>query len=191
MHWLTGDWTRLGEVAAKALLMYGTALIALRLGERRTVARWTLIDFAAAVALGAIIGRTAVSRSQSYVTGAVAIVVIVLIHRLVSVVRFTQPARRVMDHRVRVLVEDGKIREHDLRVCGLSDDDLFVHLRQRGVFSLEGIRYVLYEPDGELTIVPRPAASDGLPPLVAAGLSRAAAFTERADAEARSGRPRR
>ena len=47
-----------GAVAAKAVLMYLAALVGLRLTYRRTLAQWTAIDFAAAVANGAIVGRT-------------------------------------------------------------------------------------------------------------------------------------
>lgn len=68
--------------------MYATALVALRLGERRTLAQWTIIDVVAAVALGAIVGRTAVAETQSYATGAVALATVVSVHRVASLLRF-------------------------------------------------------------------------------------------------------
>lgn len=58
VSWLTGQWTQLGGTAGKAVLMYATALVALRLGERRTLAQWTIVGFVAAVAVGAVVGRT-------------------------------------------------------------------------------------------------------------------------------------
>jgi uncharacterized membrane protein YcaP (DUF421 family) len=175
MHWLTGDWARLGLVAAKAALMYATALVMLRLGERRTLAQWTIIDFATAVAMGAIIGRTATAGRQSYLTGAVAVVTLVAVHRVVSALRFTDVVGKLVDHRVRVLVHDGEIRRGELRKCGLTDNDLYAHLRQQGFFDLAEIRYVLYETKGNLTVVP--TAADR-PPLIAAGLSGAAGWRE-------------
>jgi uncharacterized membrane protein YcaP (DUF421 family) len=72
MSWLTSPWSELGIVAATGGLMYLTAVVGLRLGERRTLAQWTVIDVAAAVAIGSIIGRTAVASSQSYAVGVVA-----------------------------------------------------------------------------------------------------------------------
>ncbi len=53
MSWLTSPAHDLFGVAVKATLIYGTALLGLRVGERRTLAQWTTIDFAAAVAIGA------------------------------------------------------------------------------------------------------------------------------------------
>lgn len=173
--WLTGDWTHLGAVAAKAALIYTTALLALRAGERRTLAQWTAIDFATAVAMGAIIGRTALARQQSWLTGAVAVVVLVTVHRLVSALRFTGLGGKLVDHRVRVLVVDGELRRRELRRCAVTENDLFAHLRERGHFDLANIRYVLYETKGALTIVPSEAAQSA---LVTAGLDNAAGWTD-------------
>ena len=88
MTWLTGSAALLGIVAAKATLIYLTAVFGLRLGERRALARWTVTDAAAAVAIGAIIGRTAVADTQSYLTGATALVTIITAHRLINIARF-------------------------------------------------------------------------------------------------------
>ncbi|HET6793206.1 MAG TPA: YetF domain-containing protein [Acidimicrobiales bacterium] len=181
---LVGHWQELGWVALKAVLMYATALAALRVGERRTLAQWTIIDFATAVAMGAIIGRTAIA-PQSWVFGAVAVVTLVAVHRTASVLRFHPLLGKLIDHRVRVLVVDGRIRTRELRRCGLTDNDLYTQLRQRGVFALDDVRYVLYETKGTITIVPRSeAGGDGAgpggdQPLVEAGLEGAAGFPER------------
>lgn len=171
--WLIGGWTHDGQVVAKAALMYATALVALRVGERRTLAQWTIIDFATAVALGAIIGRTAVADNQSYLTGAVAVVTLVVVHRILSLLRFT-PLAKLFDHRVRVLVRDGQVRRGELLRCGITDNDLFTHLRERGFFDLADIHYVLYETKGNLTIVPSSVRDPS--GLVAAALDSAANY---------------
>ncbi|HET6965813.1 MAG TPA: YetF domain-containing protein [Acidimicrobiales bacterium] len=172
MSWLTGG--SLGFVAAKAALMYVTALVALRVGERRTLAQWTIIDFATAVAMGAIIGRTAIAGSQSYATGAVALVTLVAVHRAASLLRFNRVFGKLADHRVRVLVAEGQVREAELRRCGLTDNDLFAQLRQHGVFTLDEVRYVLYEAKGDITVVRQTTTGD--PQLVQAGLEGSAGY---------------
>jgi uncharacterized membrane protein YcaP (DUF421 family) len=174
MSWLTGQSSELGTVVAKAALMYATALVALRLGERRTLAQWTIIDFATAVAMGAVIGRTAIAGTQSYVTGAVALVTLVLVHRVASLLRFNPLFNKLADHRVRVLVEHGQLRRDELHRCALTDNDLFAQLRQQGVFALSGVRYVLYESKGSITVVREDG--DGDAPLVRAGLEGAAGY---------------
>jgi uncharacterized membrane protein YcaP (DUF421 family) len=176
MSWLTGSASSVPEVVAKAVFIYLTAVIVLRLGERRTIAQWTIIDFATAVAMGAIIGRTAIAADQSYLTGAVAIVTLALSHRAASLLRLTRPGRRALDHGIRVLVADGVVRDDELRRCGLTVDDLAAQLRQRGTFSVEQLRYVLYEARGDLTIVP--SGVDGHSALVTRALDEAVNFPD-------------
>ena len=77
---------------------------------------------------------------------------------------------KLTDHRVRVLIRHGQVRRRQLLVCGLTEADLFAQLRQQGVYELPGLRYVLYETKGELTIVHQSAAEGGDPDLVARGL---------------------
>lgn len=175
MSWLIGDWQHLGAVVGKVALMYATAVIGLRLAERRTLAQWTIIDFVAAVAVGAIVGRTAVAGTQSLLSGAVALIALVAAHRLLSLLRLRPAVGKLLDHRVRVLVGHGQVDRSQLRVCGLTDDDLFAQLRERGVFDLGAVRYVLYEAKGGITVVPEdPSERDREPPLVQAALKAAA-----------------
>ena len=173
MSWLTGDWVHLGAVAGKAGLMYGTAFVALRLGERRTLAQWSLLDFVAAVATGAIVGRTAIASAQSFATGAVALVTLVALHRVASLLRFRPRLAVLMDHRVRILVVRGRVLADQLLICGMTDSDLMAQLRQRGVFELSSVRYVLYEAKGGLTVVPETGDAE-VPGLLATGLAQAA-----------------
>jgi uncharacterized membrane protein YcaP (DUF421 family) len=135
--------------------MYATALVLLRVGERRTLAQWTLIDFAAAIAVGAIVGRTATAPNGSWVTGAVALGTIVLVHRIMSVLRFHPLFNKLTDHRIRILFANGRLRRGQLRLCGLTDNDVLSELRQLGIFDLADLRYLLYEAKGGLTVVRR------------------------------------
>jgi uncharacterized membrane protein YcaP (DUF421 family) len=75
--------------------------------------------------MGAIIGRTTVAGTRSYLTGAVALVALVAVHRVASVLRFSALINKFTDHRVRVLVADGRLRPSELRRCGLTDNDVF------------------------------------------------------------------
>jgi uncharacterized membrane protein YcaP (DUF421 family) len=179
LSWLVGQGSQLGVVAGKAALMYVTALVGLRLGERRTLAQWTIIDFATAVAMGAIVGRTAVAEGQSYLTGAVALFTLIVVHRLASLLRFRPLLGKLADHRVRVLVEHGQLRRDQLRLCGLTDNDLYAQLRQRGIFDLAQVRYVLYESKGDLTVVPE--ATGLSPPLARLGREDSVGWAEPPD----------
>jgi uncharacterized membrane protein YcaP (DUF421 family) len=172
--WMVGSASALPGVAGKAVLIYATAVVGLRVAHRRTLAQWTAIDFAAAVAVGAIIGRTALAGSQSYLMGVVALGAILFAHAAVTVARGNRVLAKAVDHRVRVLVVHGRVRRGQLRICGLTEHDLVAQLRQGGVLDLSGVRYVLYEAKGDLTVVPEKSPADA--PLVREGLAAAAGW---------------
>jgi len=171
-HWLTGHADDLWIVAAKAALIYLVAILGLRVAQRRTLSQWTAIDFAASVAIGAIVGRTALASNQSFAMGAVALVAVLLCHSIAMAARFHRPFAKLVDHRVRVIVEDGELRQRQLQICGLTENDVLSKLRQSGVNDLADIRYVLYETKGELTIVRRDQGG----PLIESGLRDAAGY---------------
>lgn len=174
MDWIAGNWQDLGMVAGKAGLMYVVAVFGMRIGQRRTFAQWTIIDFVTAVAVGAVVGRTAIAANESFVTGGVALLSLVAAHRLVSLLRLRPSLRRVFDHPVRVLVLDGTLRSGELRRCGLTRDDVLAQLRQDNIDDLEDVRYLIYEATGKLTIVRRDVVTT--PPLVQVALDQSEGY---------------
>jgi len=174
--WFFDEWSGLGAAAAKAGLMYLVALLGLRVAHRRTLMQWSAIDFAAAVAIGAIVGRTAVASGQSFAVGVVALVSILAAHWLATVGRFNSGFAKLVDHRVRVLVDHGRLRPDQLRLSGLTESEVLARLRQQGVGRLDELRYVLYESKGELTLIREPGEETPDPELVRIGLRDAADF---------------
>lgn len=68
------------------------------------------------------------------------------------------------------------MRDDQLRKCGLTENDLYTQLRQRGVFTLDNVRYVLSESKGSITVVPGDAPDDSDVPLVRAGIEDSAGY---------------
>lgn len=106
------------------------------------------------------------------VTGAVALVVLLVAHRVASLLRFQPALRSLLDHPVRILAAHGELHRRQLRRCGLTDDDVYAHLRENGVYDLAEVRYLLYETKGGLTIVRATGDTRTAdePPLLQAGL---------------------
>ena len=164
---LLGGTGGLGWVAVKAVLMFAVTIVGLRLGERRTLAQLGAFDFAVAVAVGAIIGRTVTSPSASFATGAVALVTLLVSHRLVALARRHNRMARLIDHPPRVLVAGGKLQDRELGRAGLTAADVYALLRQQGVDDLGQVGYLLYETRGTTTVI---AAGREPGPLMRAGL---------------------
>jgi len=150
---LVGGTGLLAWVAVKAVLMFAVAVIGLRLGERRTLAQLGAFDFAVAVAIGAIIGRTVTTPSASFAAGAVALVTLLVVHRLVALARRHSRIARLIDHPPRVLVARGEMQARELGRAGLTAADVHALLRQQGVADLGQVGYLLYETRGVTTLL--------------------------------------
>lgn len=178
-EWIVDGWSEIGVAAAKVTLMYLLTLFALRLTHRRLLSQWTAIDMIAAVAIGAIVGRTAIAGDQSFAVGATAVLVLLLAHFLATTGKSQAWFSKAVDHRVRVLLEHGELRRDQLRACGLTESEVSSQLRQKGVDRLSDLRYVLYEPKGELTIVYDTDSAESDSEMVQAGLELAAQYRTR------------
>src|SRR3984957_5631278 len=98
MSQLIGGAGRLGWGGARSGWMLAVTVGGLRLGERRTLAQLGAFDFAVAVAIGSIIGRTVTASDTSFLTGAVALVTLLAVHRLGALARRHRRIPRAVDH---------------------------------------------------------------------------------------------
>jgi uncharacterized membrane protein YcaP (DUF421 family) len=172
---LFGGTADLGWVAVKAVLLFAVAVIGLRLGERRTLAQLSAFDFTVAVAIGSIIGRTATAASTSFATGAVALVTLLVVHRIVAFARRHSQFARTVDHPPRALIAGGKIQDRELARAGLTATDVYVLLRQHAIGDLSQVGYLLYEPRGRTTLI---RADEEPGPVMRQGLSAAGCLDE-------------
>lgn len=153
MSQLLGHESELGWIAVKASLLFLTAVIGFRAAGRRTLAQMTGYDFAAAVAVGAVVGRVPNSTSTSYVEGAATLAAVFATHAVITRVRQVSGLHRVVEHPPWLVLADGQVDERVLRRAGLTRHDLDHHLRQHGVASAAQVRYGVLEAGGTLSIL--------------------------------------
>ncbi len=154
-NWTAGSWASIGYVVVSAALIYVSTVLAVRaFGERRTLTEMTIFDFAVAVALGAIIARTATTRSPSFAQGLAAVVALLVTHNLISAVRLRFPGtRRVFGRDPVVLVWEGKVQADSLEDAHMTLDDLLAVLRERGVASVDDVKIAVLESRGSFSVL--------------------------------------
>lgn len=150
---LVDGWRPAAYAAVKALALFVTAATAFRFTLRRTIAEFTPFDWVTAVAVGAVVGRTATAAGTSWLTGAAALLALIAAHDIVARLRFIPWVRRLVDPPVRVLVRDGRLDEPNLRRCGLTHEDLDAILRQHGHQTPHDVRLALFETKGVVSVL--------------------------------------
>ncbi len=151
-HVLIGDFTRAGEVAVKTSALYLTAVFLFRLTQRR-LADFAPIDWIAAVAAGAIVGRSATASDTSWLTATAALICVLVIHAMLARLRFIPGIRRFIDPPMKILIRDGHIDYRNLRQCGLTASDLAAVLRQHGHQSPDRVHLAIFETKGAISVL--------------------------------------
>jgi uncharacterized membrane protein YcaP (DUF421 family) len=149
---LIDGWRPTAYAALKALALFVTVTAAFRLTERRTIAEFTPFDWITAVAVGAIVGRTATAANTSWLTGTAALLTLIAAHSVVARLRFIPWMRRLVDPPVRVLIRDGQLHEPNLKRSRLTQADIDAILREHGHESPADIRLALFESTGTVSI---------------------------------------
>lgn len=155
---LIGDWHHAAYAAVKALALFLTAAVAFRLTERRTMAEFAPFDWVAAVAVGALVGRTATASDASWLVGTAALLAILAAHAAITRLRFLPVISRLVDPPLRILIHDGHVNHRNLRRCGLTDADLDAVLRQHGHPNSADIHLAIFEAKGAVSVLPHPPA---------------------------------
>ena len=154
--WLLGSWRTVGFVALSTVLIYISVVVALRVGERRTLAEMSAFDFAVAVAIGSILGRVSTAREPSYIQGLAALVTLLVTHHVITFARARSPrVKRWVERPPRVLLRDGQVLTDALRREHLTEDDLMRKLREHDVHTLDEVELVVLEAKGGFSILRR------------------------------------
>lgn len=149
-----GDAHGVLDVGVKTAALFLTAALLFRLTERRTLAEFAPFDWIAAVAAGAIVGRSATASDTSWLGATTALICLLAAHAALTRMRFLPGIQKLIDPPLKVLIRDGQIDHRNLRRCGLTCADLEAVLRQHGHRSAGDVHLAILEAKGAISILP-------------------------------------
>lgn len=152
--WVGSTWATVAYVAGSTLAIYCSAVIAIRVAGRRTVTQLSAFDVVVTIALGSLIASTAVSKNPSYAEGVTALCTLLVLQVIAAALRQRfAVVRRILDFAPCVVVRDGQLRLPSTPFgAQITSDELLSMLRQRDVSNLDGVRLVILEPTGGLSV---------------------------------------
>lgn len=153
---LTPGELSLGQVIARAIVVYLTGVTLVRVGHRRFMGRHNPFDFILAIILGALLARP-INGSAPLLGTLAAAFGLVFLDRAIAVATFhSERLRRWVGGSASRLVADGEVMEGAMRKSHLSRDDLVSALRREGNVSTTGdVAEAYLERSGEVSVVPR------------------------------------
>lgn len=159
-------WLFVVEVAFRTTVMFLFTYLLVRVLGRRTIRQLSPVEFLLVIALGSAVGDPMFYADVPLLHGMAVVTVVVGLNRALTTLAThnTTFEARIEGSPVEVL-RDGVLHVDALRGVNLAADEIFEHLRLKGITQLGELRAAYAEANGEISIfrVPTEQIRPGLP----------------------------
>ena len=147
------SWSEAGHVVVSAVGIYLAFLVLLRIVGQRALASMSSFDFAAAVAVGAVMGRSLLGYTPTLLAGVVGLTTLFALQTAFGLLRRTPRLQALMSNPPVVLLRDGRVLHANLRAAHLIEDELREKLRLHGIRSYDEVACAVLERTGALSVL--------------------------------------
>ena len=144
----------IAEKLIRSVVTYAFLLTAFRLVGKRQVGQMTPFDLVVLLIISNVVQNALIGNDDSLGGGLLGAAIILVLNAGVAWMTFRfKRVRRVVEHPPTILVRHGRILRDNLARERLSLSEFHAALRREGVVTVRGLRYVLLEPDGHLSVI--------------------------------------
>lgn len=151
---LGADELTVWNMAIRAVVVYVSALLMVRIGEKRFLGKNTAFDVILGIIFGSVVSRAITGSSEFFATLGAGLV-LVLLHWLFSTLSFHSDwFGTLVKGSPRVLVENGDIQWDAMRKSHISKQDLMSALRsQANIAKLGEVKEARLERSGDISVL--------------------------------------
>ncbi|MNO20803.1 hypothetical protein D3C76_105620 [compost metagenome] len=146
------------EILMRTVLSVGMLLLIPRILGKQTLSNMTSNDFVISITLGSLAANLAFNVSLKSTYLVLSIVVITATSFLLSFIALkSRRLRSWISGSPTVLIENGKIMEHNMRKIRYTLDSLDQALREKEIFNIEEVEYAVLEDNGQVSVMKKEA----------------------------------
>ncbi|GGK49047.1 DUF421 domain-containing protein [Planomonospora parontospora subsp. parontospora] len=153
--WLELTWTEAITVVVSTVCVYVAFLVLVKLVGQRALSAMSSFDFASLIALGAVMGRTALGPSPTLPAGLLGMVTLFALQTTFGLIR----RNRRLDHSLNtlplLLMVNGTVLHDNLRKAQIVEDELRQKLRLAAVHRYDDVAVVILERTGAVSVLRR------------------------------------
>lgn len=144
------------EVIIQTFLAFFSILFITRLLGRQQVSELTLYEYVNGITFGSIAATLATDINQRTYQHLIGLILFGALTALISYIALKKRKfRKIIEGEPVIVIQNGKILEHNLKKVRYSMDEFNELLRQKDCFSPEEIEYGLLEINGDLSVIKR------------------------------------
>ena len=151
-------------VFVRTLIIYFSLLLIMRILGKRQLGEMELSEFVVAALIADLASHPLQDIGIPMINGLVPIVTLFCCEVLISGVTMKNIRLRALFFgKPSMLVEKGKIKQHEMKKNRFTTDELMEELRNQGYLDISAIEYAVLETDGRLSVIPYPSESPVTP----------------------------
>lgn len=141
------------EKIIRTVAVYAGILVLFRVAGKRDLAQLNSFDLVVLLLLSNVVQNAIIGNDVSLSGGLVGAVVLIAVNGLVvRTAHLSARAEQVLEGKPTVLVEDGRVRRHDLRRLGVREAEILTAIRRQGANDLAEVKRATLMPGGSITV---------------------------------------
>lgn len=151
------DFKELLDVTVRALSSLVTLFLITKMLGKKQVSQLSLFDYVIGISIGNFAAEMTINLESKEINGIWAVILFGLFAYAISYLTMKSIVlRRFFMGTPTILIQDGKILEKNLKKMKFDINDMLEEIRSAGYFDLSQVEYAVLEPNGEVSILPKP-----------------------------------
>ncbi|MEW4057879.1 hypothetical protein DALLNEIH_03105 [Bacillus sp. B01(2024)] len=145
------------EVIVRTILSFSILFIGARILGKQTISQMTLFDFIAAISLGAITANLSFNtKLPIHFTVSAYTIFVIIIYLVAYLSMKNRTARGFFAGKPTIIIQNGKILEHNMKTMRYTLDYLNQQLRVNDVFDISQVQTAIIETNGSMSVEVKP-----------------------------------
>lgn len=142
------------SIVVKTVIAAVTLFFLARLMGKKQISQLTFFDYTVGISIGSVAAAMSVDQRISIHAGIISMAIWALFPIIFSSISLhSMIARRLLDGTPKVLIQNGKIVEKNLRGVKFTVNDLLEELRIKDVFNIADVEFAVLETSGKLSVL--------------------------------------
>lgn len=142
--------------AIRTIILYALVIIVMRIMGKRQIGQLQPFELAIAIMISELAAVPMQDTGVPLINGMIPILTLLLAQITLSFLSIKSiKARTIISGKPRILIKNGKINEHNLRLEMYTVNDLMEQLRIKDICNIDDVEYAILETNGQLSVLPK------------------------------------
>ena len=148
------------EMLARTTASFFAILFLARIIGKKQLSQLTFFHYVTGITFGSIASEIAAQAETPFWDGLIALFWWGVLTVIISYLSLKfQKLRVLFDDKPTIVIEKGKLIQSNIKKARLSNDELLMLLREQNIFSASDVDYAIFETNGQLSVMKKPAFS--------------------------------